>query len=198
MRRHELTWRDRMKAGEPFEMLDYDFIATAMATKVKIADYNRLAADDFVGRHAALANLLGKVGTDTVVFSTLTVDLGFNIELGDQTFVNANCTFLDTYPIIVGSDVQIASNCGFYAVGHPVRAEERHYLDPKTGEPRSLTTGAPIRIGDKCWIGGHVVVLPGVTIGERTTIGAGSVVTRSMPAGVLAAGNPCRVIRDLG
>ena len=192
-----MTWRDRMMAGEPFEMLDYDFIAAAMATKVKIADYNRLAPDDFAGRRAALKDLLGKVGDDAVVFSTLTVDLGFNIEIGDRTFVNANCTFLDTYPITIGSDVQIAPNCGFYATGHPVRAADRHFHDPKTGEPRSLTRGAPIQIGDQCWIGGHVVVLPGVTIGARTTIGAGSVVTRSIPPGVLAVGNPCRVIREL-
>ena len=108
-----MTWRDRMLAGEPFEMLDHDFIAAAMATKVKIADYNRLAPDDFVGRRAALETLLGKVGTDTVVFSMLTVDLGFNIELGDRTFVNANCTSSTPIPSSLAVTCRLPAIVGF-------------------------------------------------------------------------------------
>jgi hypothetical protein len=101
-----------MRAGEPFEMLDYDFIATAMATKVKIADYNRLAADDFVGRHAALEYLLGKVGTDTVVFSTLTVDLGFNIELGTGRSSTPTAPFSTPIPSLLAAMCRLPAIAG--------------------------------------------------------------------------------------
>jgi maltose O-acetyltransferase len=188
------TWLEHVRAGEPFEMLDWDFIGSVEATRQKTVAYN--AEPDFLKRQAMLPDIFGKVGKDCVVLTGINVDVGFLIEMGDDSFINCNVTLLDTYPIVIGSRVLIGPNCGLYPVGHPLEAGRRTYRAPD-GEVRGITSGAPITIGDDAWLVGHVVVLPGVTIGARTVIGAGSVVTKSMPADVFAAGNPCRAIRAI-
>lgn len=190
------TWLDKVRRGEPFEMLDWDFIGAVTRGKANAADYNAAPVADFEKRDELLRRCLGRVGKDAFVQQPITVDLGFNIEIGDGTFINSNCTLLDTYPIRIGDRVQIGPNCAFYPVGHPVKASERSFFTA-SGEQRSLTMGAPIVVEDDVWMGGNCVVLPGVTIGARSTIGAGSVVTRSVPPDVLAAGNPCRPLRGL-
>jgi maltose O-acetyltransferase len=190
----EKTWLDRVRAGEPFEMLDWDFVGDVEAGKKRATAYN--TEPDFFKRQAMLPELLGKVGKDCVVLAPVTIDVGYLIELGDDTFINANCTLLDTYPIRIGSRVQIGPNCGFYPVGHPLEAQGRSFRGAD-GNKRSITRGAPIVIEDDVWIGGHVVVVPGVTIGARSVVGAGSVVTKSTPADVFVAGNPARVIRPI-
>jgi maltose O-acetyltransferase len=191
------TWLEHVLDGEPFEMLDWDFIGATVKAKTKAAEFNTAPAADFERMGALLRELLGRVGENVFVIPPVTIDVGFNVEIGDRSFINANCTLLDTYPIRIGKDVQIGPNCAFYPVGHPLIARERQFLDPATGEGRSLTTGATIVIEDNVWIGGNTVILPGVTIGARSTIGAGSVVTKSVPQDVFAAGNPCRVLRAL-
>jgi maltose O-acetyltransferase len=188
------TWLDHVRAGEPFEMLDWEFIAAVELGKQKAAACN--AEPDLLKRQAMLPGLFGRVGRNCVVLAGLNVDVGFLVEMGDESFININVTLLDTYPIVIGSRVLIGPNCGLYPVGHPLEAGRRAYRAPD-GEVRCMTTGAPIVIGDDAWLGGHVVVLPGVTIGARSVIGAGSVVTKSVPADVFAAGNPCRVIRRI-
>ena len=195
----EKTWREHVRDGEPFDMPDRDFLEAIFAGKAKATAFNNAAVEaDLPALQQRLRRLFGKVGENVVVVPPLTVDVGFNVEIGEGTFINANATLLDTYPIRIGRHVMIGPNCAFYPVGHPLRAAERLRVDTATGETiGNVTTGDPITIGDEVWIGGNVVVLPGVTIGNRTTIGAGSVVTKSIPADVFAAGNPCKVIRSL-
>jgi maltose O-acetyltransferase len=188
------SWLEHVRAGEPFEMLDWDFVGDVEAGKKKAAAYN--AEPDFLKRQAMLSGVFGKVGKNCVVLTPVAVDVGYLTELGDDTFINANCTLLDTYPIVIGSRVQIGPNCGFYPVGHPLEASRRSFRGTDGGK-RSITRGAPIVIEDDVWIGGHVVVVPGVTIGARSVIGAGSVVTKSVPPDAFAAGNPVRVIRAI-
>jgi len=188
------TWLDRVRAGGPFEMIDWDFIAAVEAAKQKAAALN--AEPDMLKRQAMLPELFGRVGRNCIVLAGLVVDVGFLVEMGDDSFINCNVTLLDTYPIVIGSRVLIGPNCGLYPVGHPLEAGRRTYRSPD-GEVRGTTSGAPIVIEDDAWLGGHVVVLPGVRIGARSVIGAGSVVTKSIPADVFAAGNPCRVIRAI-
>jgi acetyltransferase-like isoleucine patch superfamily enzyme len=188
-------WLERVMAGEPFEMPDWEFIGAVQACAAKVVRFN--AEADFFRRREMLREIFGSVGENVVVLAGLSLDVGFNIAIGDDSFINVNVTLLDTYPIRIGARVQIGPNCGFYPVGHPVEAKNRSYRDPATAELRGLTTGAPIVIEDETWLGGHVVVLPGVTIGTRSVIGAGSVVTKSIPPDVFAAGNPCRVIRPI-
>lgn len=190
------SWLEHVRAGEPFEMLDWDFMAEVFKGQAKAAEYNQLPMAEFEARTVLLRELFGRVGEDVYVQSPVYVDVGTNIEIGPRTFLNMNCTLLDTYPIIIGSSVQVGPNCAFYAVGHPLRAAERKFINA-AGERRGVTSGAPIVVEDDVWIGGSVVIVQGVTIGARSTIGAGSVVTRSIPPDVFAAGNPCRVIKRL-
>ena len=122
-----------------------------------------------------------------------------HIEIGDFSFVNMNCTFLDSARITIGNHVMIATGVQVLTATHPTDPAERHidFPDDPDFPMRAACLARPIVIGDNVWIGAGAIILPGVTIGAGTTIGAGSVVTRSIPGDVLAAGNPCRVIRRL-
>jgi len=192
------SWRERIGAGEPLEMPDWDFIAALGEARDLAAEFNRTSYAEPERRTALLRNLLGKLGEGSIVFPMLTVDLGSNIEIGARSFVNCNCTLLDTYPIKIGDDVLVGPGVMLLAATHPVRASERRRHDPETGATVStLTVGAPIVVEDSVWIGAGAIVMSGVTIGARSTVGAGSVVTKSVPPDVVAAGNPCRVIRNL-
>jgi maltose O-acetyltransferase len=135
-----------------------------------------------------LEQLLGKVGKRVSVRPSFYCDYGYNIELGDHVFINFNCVFLDCAPIIVGNNVLFAPAVQLYTATHP--------LDVKT-RTADLESAHPIRIEDNVWVGGGAVVLPGVTVGANSVIAAGSVVTKDIPANVVVAGNPAKVIRDL-
>ena len=115
-------------------------------------------------------------------------DYGVNTSVGERFYANFGLTVLDSAQVIIGDYVEIGPNVDIYTATHP--------LDP-TARATGLEYGKPVRIGNHVWIGGHTVINPGVTIGDNTVIGSGSVVTRDIPAGVLAAGNPCRVIRKI-
>lgn len=178
-------------------MIDHEFLAATFAAKAKVAAYPVAVASGFEAMQAALADLMGQVGPGVVVLPPVELDVGFNIEIGEGSFINANSTLLDTYPIRIGRNVMIGPNCALYPVGHPIRASDRILRDADGRVTGQITCGAPITIEDEAWLGGNVVVLPGVTIGARSMIGAGSVVTKSIPPDTLAAGNPCRPIRTL-
>ena len=122
------------------------------------------------------------------ILSPFRCDYGYNIHVGENFFMNVGCTVLDGAPVTFGNNVFVAPGCGFYTAGHPLDAERRN---------AGLEYALPIRVGNDVWIGAHVCVLPGVTIGDGAVIGAGSVVTRDVPPGVLAVGNPCRVVRPI-
>ena len=190
-------WLEHARAGRPFRMVDMEFIGATFAAREKLDAYPEAMRSGFEAMQAALADLLGAVGRDVVVLPPFNVDVGINIEIGDNSFINSNAMLLDTYPIRIGNDVMIGPNCGLYPVGHPVRAEDRFIRDADGNRVGHWSTGAAIVIEDGVWMGGNVIVLPGVTFGARSMIGAGSVVTKSIPPDVFAAGNPCRVIRPL-
>lgn len=190
-------WLRRVRAGEPFSMPDDEFMSAIFAAQDKVTAYNAAKFTSQEAMQTALEGMLGTVGKGVVVRPPLTIDVGFNVEIGDGTFLNLNTTLLDTYPIKIGRNVAIAPNCAFYPVGHPMRAADRQRFDADGNYLGHVTSGAPIVVEDDVWIGGSVVVTQGVTIGARSMIGAGSVVTKSIPPDVFAAGNPCRVIRPL-
>lgn len=135
-----------------------------------------------------LAELLGELGEDAFVKPPLFVDYGEHITIGPRTFINYNLTALDVAPIRIGADCQIGPNVQLLTPIHPV--------EPQPRKDR-WEAAKPITIGDNVWLGGGVIVLPGVTIGANTVVGAGAVVTKALPANVLAIGNPARVIREL-
>ncbi len=139
-------------------------------------------------RQAVLKELFGAVGRNPRVTPLFYCDLGFNIFIGDDFYSNYNLTILDCAKVTIGNNCYIADNVGIYAVGHPTDRLLRRV---------DIEYGAPVVIGDDVWIGGHTVINPGVTIGDNVVIGSGSVVTRDIESGVVAAGNPCRVIRKI-
>lgn len=144
-----------------------------------------------------LGELLGGRGKNLWITAPFYVDYGNNIYFGDNCEVNMNCTFLDDNRIVIGDHALIAPNVQIYTAFHPTNPYDRF------GEPREdrsfafcRTQTAPVIIGDRVWIGGGVIIMPGVTIGDNVVIGAGSVVTKDIPSNVIAYGNPCRVVRE--
>lgn len=144
-------------------------------------------SSDLSERGKFLQNWLGKVGDNCIIEPPFRCDFGFNVELGDSFYANFDCVFLDCNKIEIGNHVFFGPGVHLYTATHPLDARTR----------RELESAHPIRIGDDVWIGGRAIVLPGVEIGDGSVIGAGSVVTRSIPPYSLAVGNPCRVIRCL-
>ena len=183
----EPTMRERMLAGEPY-VADASLEQDVLRADDFMAAYNATGARDGAQRHRLLTGHLGAVGEGVVIRPPLRVDFGWNIRVGDRSFANFGLVALDVAPIVIGADVQIGPNVQLLTPTHPV----------EPGPRREKWEGArPITIGDNVWLGGGVIVLPGVTIGENTVVGAGAVVTRDLPANVVAVGNPARVIRHL-
>ncbi len=179
----------------PFDTRDDTNLARLKRARSLLARYNATSADDAEIRRGLLDDLLGQAGQGLWIEPPLFCDYGDNIRIGTGVFINLGCVILDGAQVKIGDGALLGPNVQIYATSHPMRAEDRIYIED--GLPRYHTTAAPIIIGPKTWIGGGTIILPGVTIGEGTTIGAGSVVTEDVPAHVFAAGNPCRVIRSL-
>lgn len=171
----------KMLAGELYDPADPGLAA-------KRARARLLARRFSTGQDEVLHELLGAMGSEVEVVPPFFCDYGSNIFIGSRVFLNTNCVILDCARVEIGDDVQIGPGVHLYAATHP--------LDP--GARRNgLEQAAPVTIGSSVWLGGGVIVCPGVTIGSGTTIGAGSVVVADVPGGVVAAGNPCRVIRPV-
>lgn len=151
-------------------------------------EYNQIKPSDQVKRTEVLNKLFGKVKSIMAVQSPFWCDFGYNIEVGENFYANHGCVILDCAKVIFGDNVFIAPNCGFYTAGHPVDSKRRN---------EGLEYAYPIHVGDNVWFGGGVQVMPGVTIGSNVVIGSGSVVTKDIPSNVVAAGNPCKVIRAI-
>lgn len=187
-----MTEREKMLAGIPYCSADKELRVQSNKAKALIKEYNNLSAEDMQSRTTILNELFEHCGKDVRVNQPLYVDYGCNISIGDNSFINMNCTLLDTNKIIIGKRTLLAPDVKIYTATHPKRGSERY---TKQGEKWVLTTLAqPVKIGDDVWIGGGAIILPGVTIGNNTIIGAGSVVTKDIPDNVIAVGNPCRII----
>jgi len=180
--------REKMLAGELYDATDPELVAGRLRARKLLGRYNTSPPDYDAARRAVLEELLGRIGDGVWIEPPFYCDYGTNIELAEKVYANFNCVFLDVAPIRIGASTFLGPSVGLYTAGHPINAAER---------TKGPEYGKPITIGSRVWIGGSAVVLPGVTIGDDTTIGAGSVVTKNIPARVLAAGNPCRVIRKL-
>jgi maltose O-acetyltransferase len=180
--------RDRMLAGDQYIAADPVLARESTRAAVLTAQYNTTAADDHVGRDRILRELLGAVGEGTVIRPPFRCDYGYQVEIGARTFANWGLIALDVGKITIGDDVQIGPNVQLLTATHPLEPEPR----------REKWEGSmPITIGDNVWLGGGVIVCPGVSIGENTVVGAGAVVVRDLPANVVAVGNPARVLRHL-
>jgi maltose O-acetyltransferase len=180
--------RDRMLAGDLYVADDPQLVADSLRAEQLTRRFNTSDPADPDGRLAVLRELLGSLGEGTEVRPPLYCDYGHQTHVGARTFVNFGVVLLDVATITIGDDVQVGPNVQFLTPTHPVEAEPRR---------AKLEAARPITVGDNVWLGGGVILCPGVSIGENTVVGAGAVVTRDLPANVVAVGNPARVLRPL-
>jgi len=176
-----------MLAGDPYIAAgDPELAADSLRARLLVGQFNRSPAGAAADRRRILEELLGAFGSDSEIRPPFLCDYGYQIHVGARTFANFGLVALDVARITIGDDVQIGPNVQLLTPTHPVDAKARR---------EKLEGGAPITIGDNVWLGGGAIVLPGVGIGHDTAVGAGAVVTRDLPAGVVATGNPARVTR---
>ena len=191
-----MTEKEKMLAGQDYDSRDSELLARYHVARGLMQSYNSLESTKMAKREELLTSLLGFKGEGVWIEAPFFCDYGEFVSIGENTFVNANCFFLDNNHITIGTNGLIGPNVQLYTANHPLKAADR-IVQNVDGTRRYLTNSKPIHIGDKVWIGGNTVIMPGVTIGDNVTIGAGSVVTSDIPNAVLAYGNPCKVIRDL-
>jgi maltose O-acetyltransferase len=182
------THKQRMLRGERYLPDDPELAADRRRCRLLVERFNATSAvdDDEVAR--ILGALLGAIGEQAQVVAPLWCDYGYTITIGARSFLNFGTVILDGGAVAIGDDVQIGPGVQLLTATHPLDAASRR---------ERWESAQPIAIGDGAWLGGGAIVCPGVTIGEEAVIGAGSVVTRDIPPGVLAVGNPCRVVREL-
>jgi maltose O-acetyltransferase len=180
--------KERMLAGELYHADDPELRADAERCHRLLERYNATSVGEADERAAILGELLGEMGERVVIRPPLVMDYGYRTTVGARTFINAGAVILDVGRVTIGADVQIGPNVQLLTPTHPLDAALRR---------SGAEAAEPIAIGDNVWLGGGVIVCPGVTIGRDTVVGAGAVVTRDLPDGVLAVGNPARVLRAL-
>lgn len=175
-----------MLSGELYDAYDPELTEERKIARELIRIYNASTESD--DREGILRQLLGRIGAGVIIEPPFYCDYGTHIYLGNHVYMNFGCVILDCNEVRIGDNVMVGPYVQVYAAHHPIKASER-IKGPELAHP--------IHIGNNVWLGGGTIVLPGVTIGDDTTIGAGSVVTKNIPPGVVAAGNPCRVIREI-
>tara|TARA_R110002020_G_scaffold50773_7_gene143567 strand:- start:248 stop:817 length:570 start_codon:yes stop_codon:yes gene_type:complete len=181
------TEREKMLAGELYDALDPDLLKQRVRARELCFELNSSRPGDQQIRKQIFKDMLGCGGETVWLEPPFYCDYGSNIYLGNRVYFNFNCVILDVCEVQIGDFTFFGPGVQIYTATHPLNAELR----------RSQEFGKPVTIGSDVWVGGSTIICPGVTIGSKTVIGAGSVVTKDIPAGVLAAGNPCRVIRSL-
>ena len=180
--------RMKMLRGDLYLAADPGLTAARVRARQLCRAFNAVDPADFPGAVRILRELLGRVGNDAWIEAPFHCEYGTQIELGAGAFLNMNCILLDPAPIIIGDQAQLGPGVQLLTATHPVAAAAR-VAGPELARP--------ITLGPRAWLGGGVIVGPGVTIGADTVVGAGSVVVRDLPPGVVAVGNPCRVVRHL-
>lgn len=183
-----MTEKEKMLAGEFYNALDPVLAKERRDARNACKELNDSRDEEQEKRARILKELFGEAGEKLWIEPPFFCDYGSNIFVGDNVYFNFNCVILDVAPVRIGSNVFFAPNVQIYTATHPLDFQLRR---------EGLESGEPITIGDDVWIGGGTIICPGVQIGARSVIGAGSVVTKDVPAGVLAFGNPCRVAREL-
>lgn len=180
--------KDRMIRGLPYMASDFNLIEERKQARLLLEEYNRTSITESKKRASILSQLLGQCDDSTYIEPHFRCDYGYNITVGKNFYANYDLIILDCAPVKIGDNVMFGPRVGLYAASHPIDATIRD-----TG----LELSAPIMIGNHVWLCGDVTVVPGVTIGDNTIVGAGSVVTKDLPSNVIAAGNPCCVRRSI-
>lgn len=181
--------KEKMLAGELYDAnYNKELMKDRNTVKDMCFEYNNIKPSDIKNRKKLMKRILGKTKENFLIEQPFMCDYGYNIEIGENFYSNHNLVILDANKVEFGDNVFIAPNCGFYTSGHPLDYETRN---------KGLEYAKPIKVGNNVWIGGNVIVLPGVTIGNNVVIGAGSVVNKDIPSNVVAVGSPCKVVKEL-
>ncbi len=180
--------KEKMLVGESYYANTSELANLRLQAQRACHRYNQIDPKNFKERKALIRGLFKQTDGLFHIEQPFHCDYGFNIEIGNNFFSNYNLTILDCAPVKIGNNVMIGPNVSLFTSGHPIHFEIRN---------TSLEYALPITIGDNVWIGGNVTINPNVTIGENSVIGSGSVITKSIPTNVIAAGNPCKVIREI-
>ena len=183
-----MNQKERMLANLPYKAWLDGLEEERIENRKRIYEYNNLPPEQWDRKTELLKNILGKTGENVHINAPFHCDYGYNIEVGENFFANYNLIILDVAKVKIGDNAQIAPNVSIYTAGHPIHPESRN---------SGYEYGIDVTIGDNVWIGGNACIMPGVTIGNNVVIGAGSVVTKDLPDNVIAAGNPCRIIREI-
>lgn len=183
-----MTEKEKMIAGKAYLAYGEELTSERMRAKELVYRFNNLPPAEQEEKNSILLRLFGELGDGFWIEAPFRCDYGYNIHAGKNLYINYNCVILDCSPVTIGDNVMFGPNVSLFAAGHPVHPQ------PRTA---GWEYGRPIAIGSRVWIGGNTVINPGVTIGENSVIGAGSVVTKDIPANVIAVGNPCRVLRPI-
>ena len=178
--------KDKMLAGELYDASDPELVRDRRRCRALLHEINGQPDED--ERATLFRELLGRIGDGSFIQPPFACDYGSNISIGERVFINFNTVILDCAAVTIGDGAQIASAVQLLAADHPRDAQTRRDL---------LELARPVSIGSNVWLGAGAIVLPGVSVGDDSVIGAGSVVTRDIPGGVVAVGNPCRVVRSL-
>ncbi len=183
-----MNHKERMLAGLPYKAWMDGLPEEQMENKKRIYEYNLCPPDQTEKIDRLIRAILGKAGKNISFLAPFHCDYGKNIEVGNNFYANYNCIILDVGPVIIGDNVMFGPNVSLLTAGHPVHPVSRN---------SGYEYGLGITIGNNVWIGGHTVVNPGISIGDNAVIGSGSVVTKNIPQNVVAAGNPCKILREI-
>lgn len=185
--------------GKQFNCIDDELVSIITKARKLTKQYNQIKFEDTIQKDNILSELFAKIGNNVKIDVPFYCDYGQHISIGNNVIININCTFVDCNKITIGNNVLIASNVQIYTATHPVNISDRLLDNWSYNNPHAFfnTYALPVTIEDNVWIGGGVIILPGVTIGKNSVIGAGSVVNKSIPPNSLAVGNPCKIIRKI-
>jgi maltose O-acetyltransferase len=183
-----LTEKEKMQAGKAYQAGDRQLATDRLKAREIVFEFNNTAPKQIKNRKQLIKNLFGKTGPMFYIEPPFRCDYGYNIEIGDHFYANFNLTVLDCAKVSIGEHCMFGPNVALYTAGHPIHPHLRN---------QEFEWARPITIGNNVWLGGNVIVNPGVTIGDNVVIGAGAVVTKDIPNNVFAAGNPCKIIRDI-
>lgn len=183
-----MTEKEKMISGKPYIASGKELIEERQYAKDLIFELNSLNPREIEKRNEVIKKLLGNVGEHFYMEPPFRCDYGYNISIGENFYANYNCTILDCAKVTIGDNVLFAPNVSLFTAGHPI------HFDPRNA---GIEYAFPITIGNNVWVGGGVIINPGITIGDNVVIGSGSVVTKDIPSNSLAVGNPCKVIHEI-
>ncbi len=183
-----MTEKQKMINGKPYKAFGKELSDERQRAKELTFKFNTLHPSKIDEKNEIIKNLFGRIDKEFNIEPPLRCDYGYNISAGENFYCNYNCVILDCAPVTIGDNVMFAPNVSIFTAGHPVHFEPRNEL---------VEYAFPVTIGNNVWIGGGVIINPGISIGDNAVIGSGSIVTKDIPSDSIAAGNPCKVLKKI-